>query len=238
MNLTDKEFLEDVASHKLTVLLDDGLYRHIRLSKPGSGDQRFDLLTWPGHLCYTGDMGTFVFQRLDDMFEFFRTDRDYAKSRGRELGINLGYWAQKLIAVDGNRQQAGATEFSEEKFRRVINEYRVDWVRNAARDRWEKEILPKEKRRELWEAVQDDVLDLLDEGDSDSAKRAAHEFVWRDGAWAKDEPQWSFTDLFEHDFTQYTHAFVWCCYALAWGIEVYDAAKAAQETSTLTEQAA
>jgi hypothetical protein len=36
---------------------------------------------------------------------------------------------------------------------------------------------------------------------------------------------WQFDDLFEHDFTEYTHSIIWCCYALAWGIEKYDASK-------------
>jgi hypothetical protein len=35
----------------------------------------------------TGDMGTWVFARLEDMFEFFRTDKG---------GINASYWAEKL----------------------------------------------------------------------------------------------------------------------------------------------
>ncbi len=33
------------------------------------------LSAWPGHPAYAGDMGSFVFARLDDMFQFFRTDR-------------------------------------------------------------------------------------------------------------------------------------------------------------------
>jgi hypothetical protein len=34
-----------------------------------------------------------------------------------------------------------------------------------------------------------------------------------------------FEDFREVDCEEYTHRFLWCCYALAWGIEKYDAAK-------------
>jgi len=34
-----------------------------------------------------------------------------------------------------------------------------------------------------------------------------------------------FEDFWEIDCHDYTYSFVWCCYAIAWGIQVYDAAK-------------
>lgn len=222
-----KDFQRDTANHSMRVLRDDGVYRHIRFSDNGSSVYRFDLLTWPGCLCYTGDMGTFVFQRLEDMFEFFRDGRE--RLEGEEPRINRSYWSEKLIGVDGSRRNGSAEEFSEEKFRRVINEYRVDWVRREVeRGGSALEALNKEKRRELWEAVQDEVLDLLDEGDSGGAQRAAFAFVWRDGSRGRGNREWSFADLFDHTFTDYTHAFTWCCYALAWGIEQYDKQKQEQ----------
>lgn len=217
---TEERFLRDVAQHQMTVIRDDGVSRHIRFKKPDSSDMFFDLITWPGHLCYTGDMGTYVFQRLTDMFEFFRTDRAYNQSRGRKLGINLGYWTEKLIAVDGNRHGGKPKAFDEEKFKRVINEYRVQWMRDAK----ESNSLDKEGRRELWEAVDDEVLGALEEG-GDRAQYAAYDFHFGPTALAKRAHGWQFDDLFERDFTEYTHSIVWCCYALAWGIEKYDAAK-------------
>ena len=33
-----------------------------------NADGTFDIVTWPGYLCYSGDMGCFVFTRLPDMF--------------------------------------------------------------------------------------------------------------------------------------------------------------------------
>lgn len=208
---TEQRFLKDVAEHQMTVIRDDGLYRHIRFKKPGTGCMYFDLVTWPGYLAYSGDMGCYVFTRLEDMFNFFRMDKDdWNYNRDGGLSINLGYWSEKLVAVDGHRDKASATEFDEDKFRRVINEYRVEWVREN-RDR-----LTKEQRRELWEAVQDSVLCHFD--DEHESMRAAYEFSERIG-----ECHFAFTDFWDHNFHQFTYRFVWCCYALAWGIRQYDA---------------
>ena len=94
---SQEEFQKDVSQHGVTIIRDDGVNRHIRFKRPGTMCMHFDLITWPGYLCYCGDMGTYVFSRLEDMFEFFRTDRD----------INPGYWAEKLQAVDNHGHGKG-----------------------------------------------------------------------------------------------------------------------------------
>lgn len=211
---TEDNFLKDVAEHQMVVLHDDGVYRHIRFKQPESGNMYFDLVTWPGYLAYSGDMGCYVFSRLTDMFEFFRTDREYKKRNGKKLSINLSYWAEKLQAVDGNRHNASATEFSEEAFWSVINETRVGWIKDN------RDLLTKEQRRELWEEIDSEILDVIDDRGGDAAINAACDFSHRIG-----DKNFYFQDFFEHDFTQYTHRFIWCCYALAWGIEQYDKQK-------------
>ena len=76
-----ERMLSATADHKLTILHNDGLYRHIRFKNPKSIFYWFDLITWPGVLVFKGDMGCYVFSRLDDMFEFFTGPT-----------INPGYW--------------------------------------------------------------------------------------------------------------------------------------------------
>lgn len=215
---SEEQFRKDTSAHVMTVLRDDGVNRHIRFKRPGTSCMYFDLITWPGCLCYTGDMGTYVFQRLEDMFEFFRADQAHRRDPNK-LYINLGYWTEKLIAVDGNRSGGKVKEFSEEKFTTVINEYRVQWIRDAK----ESGSLDKEGRRELWEAVDDEVLRQLEDG-GDRAQYAAYEFHHRPPGTR--QYGWRFNDLFKHDFTEYTHSIVWCCYAIAWGVKTYDTAKA------------
>jgi hypothetical protein len=193
--LTESEFLKDVASHEMTVIREDGVYRHLRFKKPGSTDMHFDLLTWPGSLCYTGDMGTYVFTRLRDMFEFFRT-----RPEGKEgLHINPGYWGEKLQAIERN---GGFKEFSPDLFRQEIKEY----------------LDSHEATDEVREAVEDEVLSHLDDGE-DIACRAAYDF---------DFNGFSFEDFFEANLKDYTFRFLWCCYALSWGIRLYDSKQPAQ----------
>jgi len=204
-------FDKDTSSHVMTVFRDDGVNRHIRFSRPDSGIFHFDLITWPGCLCYTGDMGTYVFKRLDDMFEFFRTDN------GR---INLSYWSEKLVAADcnGRGDGGGVVEFDGDAFTKAVNEYRLNWVRDGKRSG----RLTKEQRQSLWEAIDDDVLSHIDDGEH-LAMNAAYAFRWGH-AHLNGTRIYRFDDFFECNVTEYTHSFVWCCHAIAWGIQVYDEA--------------
>jgi hypothetical protein len=216
---TVERFLRDVAEHKMEIIREDDVNRHVRFKKPGSSAYYFDLITWPGALCITGDMGTYVIQRTHDMFEFFRTDRQYARP-DKPLPINLSYWSEKLEATDCNGRRGGsATEFDPDKFRWVINEFRVGWMR-----RLREMGASKEDRRELWEAVDDEVL-CYDE-DQHCSLSAAYGFSRRVGGKA-----WQFDDLFECNFERYTFHFTWICYALTWGIMQYDEAKERQEVA-------
>ena len=87
---THESFLADVKNHSMTIENDNGLFRSVFFGVKGSCNQHFRLVTWPGHLAISGDMGDFVFARTTDMFEFF----------GGECGsINPSYWGEKLQAV-------------------------------------------------------------------------------------------------------------------------------------------
>jgi hypothetical protein len=193
MTCTEQSFLKDVDKHQMTVLRDDGVHRHVRFRKPDSVNMAFELITWPGHLCYSGDMGTYVFRRLHDMFEFFRTDRLRQKYDGRTLIINLDYWSQKCISVDC---AGGIEEYSADKFRQRITEILDENGASA----------------ELRQAVEDEVLSCADYSETE-AYRAAEEF---------EHNGFRFTDFWEVDLKEYSYRFVWCCYALAWGIQQYD----------------
>jgi hypothetical protein len=45
---TEDKFLVDVKAHQMTILRDDGVYRHLRFAKPRTNNQRFDLVTTEG----------------------------------------------------------------------------------------------------------------------------------------------------------------------------------------------
>ena len=99
------DFDRDIATHEIKIVMDEGLNRHIIFSRPNSNDYRFDLITYKGGLLFRGDMGVLVFERLNDMFEFFRDKR-----------INTGYWAEKLVAVDPR----GYESWSWDKFKAAV----------------------------------------------------------------------------------------------------------------------
>jgi hypothetical protein len=101
---TYETFLRDVKDHKLEILLDSGVHRHIRCKKPESSVFYFDVVTWPGFLAYSGDMGSYTFWRTEDMLTFFRGDR-----------INPSYWSQKLEAIC---KTDGYVEYSKDELAR------------------------------------------------------------------------------------------------------------------------
>jgi hypothetical protein len=121
-----ERFSRDVASHQIEIIKDDGLHRHIRLAQPGTGVMRFDLITWPGHLCYTGDMGSYLFSRLTDMFNFFRGRRP-----------NLSYWGEKVLASD---RISGISRYSSDVFENQIKQYfedcTCDWEEDRKKTAW------------------------------------------------------------------------------------------------------
>lgn len=207
---TEQQFLKDVAEHQMTIVRDDGVHRHIRFAKPATSCMHFDLITWPGYLCYTGDMGTYVFRRLHDMFEFFRTDREHQHLKdGLTLAINQPYWGEKLEAVD---KCDGYKEYSEKKFKLIINDLVDQHI--------EEENFPVAgvKAIELREAVHEEVLCNCET--EQAAHEAARDFS-HDG--------FEFRDFWESDLKEYSFRFTWCCYALAWGIQKYDEAKPQSE---------
>ena len=70
--ITKEVFLKDVENHQLTILADTDFVRSIRFKQPDTTNRYFDITTWDGHLCISGDMGTYVFKRLPENQEQFR----------------------------------------------------------------------------------------------------------------------------------------------------------------------
>jgi hypothetical protein len=199
---TQESFLKDVQNHVMSIVHESGIHRHVLFSRPGSSCYHFRLLTWPGELCITGDMGTFVFNRLQDMFEFFRVQPKHGAVE--RLHINLGYWSEKLVSTSKN---GGHLEYDADMFRRAV----VSDYRNYRQGGGE----PIEGLRE---AIRDEVLACADDGEY-AAATAAYNFQ---------HGRFSFRDFFEHNPKEYTYHFIWCCYAIAWGIQQYDASKMEQ----------
>lgn len=206
---TEESFLLDVRNHELKILHDDGLYRHLRFKRPGEGTFWFDIVTWPGYLAYSGDMGEFMFARCDDMFDFFRMDRnDFNFHEDRKLQINPYYWEEKVESE--SRYGGGVMEFDSEDFTNRVKEFFEDYCRDTELD--------EEQRGDLWEEIEWRILNHADE--EHLAYAAVSDFSYKD---------FEFVDFFDAGSTQrYTYHFIWCLYALVWGISLYDQQKGAK----------
>jgi hypothetical protein len=222
-----KQFEKDTANHKMEILKDDGLYRHLRFTNNGSQVYRFDIHTWPGYLCVCGDMGTFVFSRVPDMFDFFKMDdNDFNKKHV----INPHYWAEKLQATSTSRSMDsnGYEEFSSDVFAEHIKteydkfceEYLDDGSEGVTEAYAEEKQTREHQLEQLWECLEDAVLPASYDGPV-RAYDAAMDFRWEsdDG-----ELTFDMQDFWEHNCTEYTHHYIWILYAIVWGIGVYDEA--------------
>jgi uncharacterized protein YeeX (DUF496 family) len=145
------------------------------------------------------------------MFEFFRMDR-----RKGKLNINPQYWSEKLSA--NSRFGDGFKEFSEQLFRDAVKQEFDAWV--------ESEEPSDEIKAELWEDLTAEVLFYSDGGHT-LAIDAAMEFRPRNS-----DINFEMRDFYEHRLEDYTFHFIWCCYAIAWGIEKYDSLKSEGQNGT------
>ncbi len=184
MKLEQNEFLKDVKNHQIEIIRDNGNNRHIRFKQPNTNNMYFDLVTWDGYLVFTGDMGSYMFTRVRDMFSFFRSDLSETDDR---LLIDRRYWGEKCVAVDKN---SPIEVYSQEKFKNAINEY-LDSV-NAS--------------QEIRDRVYDDVISQSDDNEY-FAMQAAIDFE-HDGFMFHDF--WE-TNVYEYSymFTWCCYAIVW-----------------------------
>lgn len=111
-----QEFQKWTSEHMLTVLHDDGLYRHLRMAKPGTRMWSWEIVTWPGHLAVHGDISDgYIFAREPDMFPWFGYKPNWYTDGSPE--ISPDYWAWKLYG------HAPVTDFDTGVFARSIAEY-------------------------------------------------------------------------------------------------------------------
>lgn len=207
--ITQQDFLTDVKDHGMEILVDNEVYRHIKFSRGGSSVYRFDLITWPGHLCYTGDMGTYTFSRLRDMFEFFATEDFYGK-----YPINPGYWGEKLTSID---KYSSFEEFSMESFIKQIWTYVGDRILDTP----EYEIISRDIEENLIPNIEEawnyeQCINLVSE----------YKFFFKG-----EKRPFKFIDFWDYDFKEYTQKYIWACFAIAWGIKKYNEEKKSETNS-------
>lgn len=219
-NLEDvrKRFAGDITDHVMEVHHEDGLYRHLRFRKPGTMMYHFDLITWPGYLSIQGDMGCYTFSRTTDMFQFFRSGKD----------INPHYWGEKL-------QNGG------ESGTRSVRKFNVDLVEEHLKDAYDEWVADNEttaedlrlghadqddmdrwlaEAAEVWERMQEVMWGIETEQD-------AHEALSRFEQGEVNRKHRLVYDVWEWGLTDFDYHFLWCCFAIQWGVRKYDEENAA-----------
>lgn len=190
------EFSRNTREFQLEILHDDGPYRHLTFGRPGSSMGRFELVTWPRHLSIGGDWEGFVFARLEDMFQLFRSPSGQ---------INPDYWAEKIVA-GRHREKAYSQELVE---RRI-------W--NAVRQAYEYGTAPKG----LAKAVQEEIVGTWEDPLCawDTAQDAIQNFKHR-----RDGVEFHFGETWAWDTCTYTGHYLLVCHAIVAMINAYDACK-------------
>ncbi|EMD6905862.1 MAG: hypothetical protein E7C46_23070 [Klebsiella grimontii] len=211
----DSRFLIDTAFHRLEIIRDDGLYRHLRMQQPGTSCYYYDVITWPGYLTVTGDMGTWTFSRIADMFDFFGAWKG---------GINTHYWAEKLEAGAGcSAREMLAKEYDHDAFCKSLKESLSDYLDD------DESAEPEED--EDWDddddtpdsdkaVVREIVRDLCRAGFNNEWE--AYQAIY-DADWPKGWSAWDVCDGLT--FKTYTSHFRWILFAITWAISKYHNAK-------------
>lgn len=196
-------FINDIRDHQLTVLRDDGLYRHLSFGRPGSNSYRFDLVTWPGYLCVTGDCGTWTFSRIPDMFDFF--------SMKNTAVINPGYWAEKICAGAGGGRSEFCYDFDEQAYIKMLSEWFSEYFDDNSRNK-SNDAEVSQKYLELKE---------LSFSSANEALMAINDY---------DLP--GFDVFCAPDLKMFSFHYLWICYAIVHGIGRYNQYQLAQKAMT------
>jgi hypothetical protein len=233
-------FARETAEHEMTVLHDDGLYRHLRFMRPQNSAYWFDLITVPHALIFRGDGESFVFSRIEDMFGFFRS----GIGADGTLRINPHYWSEKLTS-----DRDSVMKYDQDLFQQLVKEHVAEAIRErtaprgisrAVRDLFENSDI-------TWEDGARRALEAFEFGEGWKAtcscgEEATFEFLSEASSWRSSHitpssvshrtsvdraEGWRFEDTWEWDFKGYDWWFLWACFGIVWGIQRYDVEKAA-----------
>lgn len=236
-----QRFLEDTKDHVLKILNDNGVHRCLLFINPKSNSYYIYITTWPGHLCISGDMGCTVFLRLYDMFEFFSDEK-----------INPQYWKEKIVSGSGREKGAmewskdAAEEFimrefdswAEDKREAVENE--IAELREQIAD-IESEVASGDYKKELADSEIADLNnkikalgDTLESELSEEKDKIASALI--NACDSREELGMALSDYENSedgvDFSNslyelsscydYTHHYIWQCYAILHVIALYN----------------
>ena len=187
-----------IGSHKMTVLLDSGVNRHLRFSDDGGKKTNhwFDLITFDEGLLINSGFGSYSFSKryVADMFEFFRwreSDSDYVlekvASKSHDIMAFCEDFAKQYI-IDGFECWLDVGDFCDDEKKKMYDEF----------------------------------LDALNEDKFESAQDAIREY--QDFTFRGNLIRIDFDDFYPY---KPSARYIDCVEAIKWGIGEYDKSKSA-----------
>jgi hypothetical protein len=195
-----RQFDGETTKHELTVIREDGLYRHLRAQAPGTRMWSWDIITWPGYLTIVGDVGNgWTFSRTDDMLSFFHPSPEPYR-------IDADYWWEKMPSQLRDAAKVFDADVLLEHGRETLSEWDLDQAQVAAatsglEDAW----------RSVYFETESDYRRVLDE----------FEFTGDDGFTHR------FSDTWEWSSKTYDWHFILALLAIVWTVEKYNERAAA-----------
>lgn len=136
---------------------------------------------------------------------FSRVGDMFTFFRSETLAINVGYWAEKCQC--NNKDREVLKEWSDDLFRE--NVYRsLEYLFEFSDD-----------VEDLRERVEEEIL---------SQKDFEHEYI-RGAMEFEVDGDYPLQDFWEYDCYEYNFHFMWCLYAIVWGIQQYDTIKKGEQ---------
>lgn len=192
------------AGHELSIVRDDGLYRHMRWAHPESHMYEVELVTWPGGMAVRGDIHDgYVFHlnvpgEQPDILAHFRGEPDPAT------------WASMLTVP-----------------RECVTWYSAEILRRHIEGAVEDAIELDEEPEELREAVEEGLLTALTGNEDEQNTRwdaAEHEEADRTLLDQFEYEGFCFEDTYEWDLQDWSPWYMWACHAIRAIIRAYDEA--------------
>jgi hypothetical protein len=205
-----KRFTSEVRDHKMKVLRNDKVYRHLRFMDPKNSAYWFEIHTGPNFLLFRGDGDSYVFSNGDqDMFRSFRN----SIGKNGSLHPDPGYWTQKLSSSEQ------AEKWDTDTFQEDLAQYITDMV--------EQDVVPKEHEERLRQEVENHLM-YEDLHAADLAIRTLLEFDFYfnepDRYDSTKTPDFEFDECYEWitTCTEYDWWYLWALHGICWGIHQFD----------------
>lgn len=186
------EFFKTVKNHEVSILLTQGVHRHISVRRSDTRNMSFQITTWPYYLCVSGDMGTYTFSHMYDMFDFFRC----AELEG-PLYINPDYWAEKCVA---ECPHSPIKSYSPNAFEAYVKDYLSSYHSHDGN---------------ILDPLKEEVDDLISYHKDDEFEAV---IAIRNASLTNDGIPIDWSDFNMDRCKEFSYRYLWCLYAIVWTI--------------------